>query len=831
MKKLITSLTLVMLVAFTFGQVSPVNYQGREILNVSRPTQKIKNTKVSNSKSASRWYNYGFATENYLQSSNNFNANFLFPDSAIKVIYAGGDIVGGPWIHALGEVLDITSFYWNNTDTDLGELLLNSNSTFTLDSIEMVCVYNRNHPNTSIVDTLVVEVLVNNPTEYDNYFFTGASAANFGVDTLFFVGLKYNQPANCFNMVGKYTYKIPLTAATAVDTNALGFNVIGLSTSNIPISTFKFISASYKFIPGYSYSWNDLLEEKNSFRFISFEENEDQYMMSYNKRDYNASYIVSQEIRYNNAGSWNDNYIPACAFLNYYRYEHHWINYKLTGVSNYDFVSINNIQNSSICQGESFSVGNNIYNTSGTYIDTLTNYLGFDSIVTTNLTVIPISTNIQNPNICQGESISVGSNIYTTPGTYIDTLINYLGCDSIITTNLTVLPLPQQFAVLQNPNNGVLQSGNSGQISLSTSVVGTKYWVTMGGAPFANEINGTGTTLNLGSNYPEGSYNVWSRHQNGCELLQGNANFVENTGTNKIVANVTFGSPESNFPANHTKVALYKKTTDIGGNQITALQEEQLLGNNGQANFNNLQPGIYYLGSFIQYPDNYNVAPHIYYQTAVVHENADSIPVIAGTLFIATLHHVELPQINGSNIFGGTVLEDDGKKNLSPLKDIVVILRNMSTNEIIGVSVTDVNGAFSFEKIPNNTNIQVFVTSLAHQNWIPYAVQTGSSQTYNVNFIVDGNNVYPQSSSGIENKNHSEINFSIFPNPSKDIIILTGIHKKSNMLIYDISGKLVRSEIIFNNSKINVSGFKLGTYIVVLSNENGETGVQKFVKE
>ena len=43
--------------------------------------------------------------------------------------------------------------------------------------------------------------------------------------------------------------------------------------------------------------------------------------------------------------------------------------------------------------------------------------------------------------ICQGESISIGSNVYTTSGLYIDTMMSSTGCDSLVYTNLTVNPI------------------------------------------------------------------------------------------------------------------------------------------------------------------------------------------------------------------------------------------------------------------------------------------------------------------------------------------------------------------------------------------------------
>jgi hypothetical protein len=484
-----------------------------------------------------------------------------------------------------------------------------------------------------------------------------------------------------------------------------------------------------------------------------------------------------------------------------------------------------------MCDGDVYSWHGTDYTDAGIYTANYQTSAGCDSIYQLELTVNLGYEFVTDESICEGESFIWRGNTYDVAGTYTDLYSTNSQCDSVYILNLTVSPLPQQVVVLQNPSNGILQSGNSGQISLSTSVVGTQYWVTMGGALYTSELNGTGSGLNLGTNFPAGSFDVWSRNQNDCELLQGTVNFVENTGTNKIVANVTFGTPASNFPANHVKVVLYKKTTDISNNEVIVFEDEQLLSTNGQAEFNNLQPGDYYLGSFIQYPDNYNAAPHIYYQTSVVHEDAISIPVVTGTVFIANLHHVILDVNNGTNNGGGTVGNEDDKKSLDPLKDMVVILKDMDADEIIGVSVTDINGQYAFENIPDNTNIQLFVTSFAHQNWIPYATLTGSSQTYNINFIVDGNSVYPDGITDIHDIKISNIDFSIYPNPASDILQISSSTEKGIMRIYDINGKLLQTELVFTNSKIDISGLSFGTYVVVLTNENGEAGVQKFVKE
>ena len=93
-----------------------------------------------------------------------------------------------------------------------------------------------------------------------------------------------------------------------------------------------------------------------------------------------------------------------------------------------------------ICNGLSIVVGNSTYDSTGVYSDTLLAFNGCDSIITTNLTVLISSASnvINDVTICDGDSIVVGSSVYNLTGSYTDILVNSAGCDSIITTNLTI---------------------------------------------------------------------------------------------------------------------------------------------------------------------------------------------------------------------------------------------------------------------------------------------------------------------------------------------------------------------------------------------------------
>jgi gliding motility-associated-like protein len=95
-----------------------------------------------------------------------------------------------------------------------------------------------------------------------------------------------------------------------------------------------------------------------------------------------------------------------------------------------------------ICDGETFTVGSSTYSVSGTFQDVLTAFTGCDSIVNLNLTVNPVFTTILTEAICDGESFTVGTSTYTVSGTYTDVLTATNNCDSTVTLNLTVHPIP-----------------------------------------------------------------------------------------------------------------------------------------------------------------------------------------------------------------------------------------------------------------------------------------------------------------------------------------------------------------------------------------------------
>jgi hypothetical protein len=115
-------------------------------------------------------------------------------------------------------------------------------------------------------------------------------------------------------------------------------------------------------------------------------------------------------------------------------------NYDINRVNGLLFINkliININSNESICDGDSLAVGSNIYTVSGIYTDTLYS-TNIDTIVTTNLLVNPVYAFTENHSICSGETYNWHGMDYTTAGTFTANYLSISGCDSIYSLNLTV---------------------------------------------------------------------------------------------------------------------------------------------------------------------------------------------------------------------------------------------------------------------------------------------------------------------------------------------------------------------------------------------------------
>ena len=89
------------------------------------------------------------------------------------------------------------------------------------------------------------------------------------------------------------------------------------------------------------------------------------------------------------------------------------------------------------------------YQNNATLINVYTDINNEDSTVISTIDILPLITSNQTINLCVGEIYAIGNSIYSVNGLYVDTLIALNGCDSIVTTNLSVA-LPFNLGVTTN---------------------------------------------------------------------------------------------------------------------------------------------------------------------------------------------------------------------------------------------------------------------------------------------------------------------------------------------------------------------------------------------
>lgn len=94
-----------------------------------------------------------------------------------------------------------------------------------------------------------------------------------------------------------------------------------------------------------------------------------------------------------------------------------------------------------ICDNLSIRIGNSDYTVAGNYTQQLTSIGGCDSILHINLGNYKSYQSLIDTSVCQGYSVQIGSQYYSSQGMYQIGLKTSKGCDSLITMNLKVKPV------------------------------------------------------------------------------------------------------------------------------------------------------------------------------------------------------------------------------------------------------------------------------------------------------------------------------------------------------------------------------------------------------
>ncbi len=401
--------------------------------------------------------------------------------------------------------------------------------------------------------------------------------------------------------------------------------------------------------------------------------------------------------------------------------------------------------------------------------------------------------------------------------------------DSQCTFIISVKGIIEQLSFVTEPNDGILMLESMGTVTINSSDENLLYWTTINGEAFGDTISGNGGVLILETECSTGTYTLWSMNEFGCSSAGGIVSFVENDGIAKIVATATKESGNVSFNAGDVNLILYRQYLNESEELITEMFDEQILNNQNIALFSNLLSGNYFLQSTIISPNYSELVENVFWDNSLLFDDASIITIDEYETFFANINHNVLNNTQGTNTGNGTVGDQPEGKSLNPLEGKVVVLRNAVTDEILDIAITDENGHYSLPAIPDNTNINIFVTMPESPIWTAYSALTETGETISVDFIVSGNSVYPVVSS-VDNELNVLESIVVSPNPCFDKINLNSDLSWNQVKIFDYAGKLVINIKGSGINSIDVSALSPGQYIIVGVNENSVIGVNKFVK-
>ncbi len=121
--------------------------------------------------------------------------------------------------------------------------------------------------------------------------------------------------------------------------------------------------------------------------------------------------------------------------------------------------------NANICEGDSALIGGTYESVAGPYVNNYVSLYGCDSVVTTLLAVHPNDSISQSIAICSYDSIFLAGAFQNTAGVYTDNLSSSFGCDSVVTTTLSINIAPSvvfdQVVVICDTSTAFIITGGS----------------------------------------------------------------------------------------------------------------------------------------------------------------------------------------------------------------------------------------------------------------------------------------------------------------------------------------------------------------------------------
>ena len=192
---------------------------------------------------------------------------------------------------------------------------------------------------------------------------------------------------------------------------------------------------------------------------------------------------------------------------------------------------------------------------------------------------------------------------------------------------------------------------------------------------------------------------------------------------------------------------------------------------------------------------------------------------------------------SGPGFIGGNVTtganKSANKTTSNPCVGLLVYLINSSTNQLVGSSVTDASGNYSFSNLPVGTyKVSPEEMNFTTTSWTNIAITTAQPSAASINFAEHtvSLTITPITTGVATVANNNHIN--VYPNPSNtgNINIAIGAVTTAHVTVTNIAGQIVHNAAMTADANgvitLDVAALQAGTYFVTVDANNMHTAQQ-----
>jgi photosystem II stability/assembly factor-like uncharacterized protein len=194
----------------------------------------------------------------------------------------------------------------------------------------------------------------------------------------------------------------------------------------------------------------------------------------------------------------------------------------------------------------------------------------------------------------------------------------------------------------------------------------------------------------------------------------------------------------------------------------------------------------------------------------------------------ANISMLEVPAISGPGSISGTIVETTGFRSPGDaISGANVILGIQPSGQLIGSTLTNVNGNYSFNNLPINNPgenyiLYVDIPGLVRDSTYTITITAGITDFPNLNYIAGATTVTPDLITlGINAGSTKENQFAVYPNPTTGIINIKTENTNKIFHLTDLSGRMIyalKENSFQNGSVIHIDlkalGVSSGTYLL-----------------